>query len=76
MSKISAVKTENAPAAMAVYSQAIVANGFVYCSGTSLESLMQDKSPRIVLELLSMVISKLILYLCGSGNARNNVLII
>jgi len=33
MSKLSAVKTENAPPALAVYSQAIVANGFVYCSG-------------------------------------------
>jgi hypothetical protein len=32
-SKISAVSTKNAPPAMAVYSQAIVANGFVYCSG-------------------------------------------
>lgn len=31
--KISAVSTKNAPAALAVYSQAIVANGFVYCSG-------------------------------------------
>jgi enamine deaminase RidA (YjgF/YER057c/UK114 family) len=34
-SKISAVSTKNAPAAMAVYSQAIIANGFVYCSGKS-----------------------------------------
>jgi hypothetical protein len=33
-SKISAVSTKNAPAALSVYSQAIVANGFVYCSGT------------------------------------------
>src|SRR5271167_2396273 len=33
-SKISAVATKNAPAALSVYSQAIVANGFVYCSGT------------------------------------------
>lgn len=32
-SKISAVSTKNAPAALSVYSQAIVANGFVYCSG-------------------------------------------
>lgn len=33
-SKISAVSTTKAPAALSVYSQAIVANGFVYCSGT------------------------------------------
>lgn len=32
-SKITPVSTKEAPAAMAVYSQAIVANGFVYCSG-------------------------------------------
>src|ERR1700722_780608 len=28
------VSTENAPAALGPYSQAIVANGFVFCSGT------------------------------------------
>ena len=33
-SKIGAVSTKNAPAALSVYSQAIIANGFVYCSGT------------------------------------------
>jgi 2-iminobutanoate/2-iminopropanoate deaminase len=30
----SAVSTDNAPAALGPYSQAIVANGFVFCSGT------------------------------------------
>jgi hypothetical protein len=32
-SKISAVFTKNAPPPRTVYSQAIIANGFVYCSG-------------------------------------------
>ena len=29
------ISTENAPAALGPYSQAIVANGFVFCSGTA-----------------------------------------
>jgi enamine deaminase RidA (YjgF/YER057c/UK114 family) len=46
-SKISAVSTKDAPAAMSVYSQAIVANGFVYCSGTPINAKLkkQAKSP-------------------------------
>jgi enamine deaminase RidA (YjgF/YER057c/UK114 family) len=46
-SKISAVSTKKAPAALSVYSQAIVANGFVYCSGSPInaKSKKQVKSP-------------------------------
>jgi len=33
-SKIQTVSTKNAPPALKVYSQALIANGFVYCSGT------------------------------------------
>ncbi len=33
MSNLQAVHSENAPAALGPYSQAIIANGFVYCAG-------------------------------------------
>jgi len=64
-SKISAVSTKNAPAALSVYSQAIVANGFVYCSGTSIHdpwSDIEDKFLRMRLahsleETLKLILS-------------------
>ena len=60
MSEITPVFTPEAPAAMSVYSQAIVANGFVYCSGISLQinSNMQDNFPLIKPVKLSKAISK------------------
>jgi hypothetical protein len=52
---------------MAVYSQAIVANGFVYCSGkVKFEGklLIQVKFLLILRDPLLMVISRHILYVC------------
>jgi 2-iminobutanoate/2-iminopropanoate deaminase len=63
------ISTENAPAALGPYSQAIVANGFVFCSGTVGIEPETGALPEGVAEQTEQALSNLAAILEAAGSS-------
>jgi len=68
-----AVSTDQAPAAIGPYSQAIVANGFVFCSGTAGIDPATGIAPDGIAEQTELALRNLDAILTAAGSSLANV---
>jgi 2-iminobutanoate/2-iminopropanoate deaminase len=68
-----AVATERAPAALGPYSQAIVANGFVFCSGTAGIDPASGTAPEGIEAQTEQALRNLSAVLDAAGSSLQNV---
>ena len=74
MSELSFTQTDNAPAAIGPYSQAVVVDGFVFCSGQiPLDPATMELSQGDVQEQTDLVLKNLAAVLEASGSSMGNV---
>ena len=74
MSELSFTQTDNAPAAIGPYSQAVVVDGFVFCSGQiPLDPATMELSQGDVQEQTDLVLKNLAAVLEASGSSMSNV---
>lgn len=67
------ISTENAPAALGPYSQAIVSNGFVFCSGTAGINPQTGELAEGIEEQTEQAIRNLAAILEASGSSLNGL---
>jgi 2-iminobutanoate/2-iminopropanoate deaminase len=68
-----AVSTDHAPAALGPYSQAIVAGGFVFCSGTPGIDPASGSAPEGIEAQTEQALRNLAMVLEASGSSLQNV---